>query len=138
MENAANPITKAEVVINLLNDLLKFRLDIENALAYSNNSHTFDNIVDMVVTGTAHFYPLENAFMLMEVQTFPQHKVYNVFLAGGDLQEILATQKWVNDNAYALGCKYATMSGRNGWSKVLKDEGWDFKFVVMYKTVEEP
>ena len=49
-------ITKAEVVINLLNDMLKYKLDIEAALGYSNHSHTFDDIVDMVVTGAAHFY----------------------------------------------------------------------------------
>jgi len=127
--------TKAEIVIDLMQSMLKYRVDIEAALAYANNSHTFDNIVDMVVTGAAHFYPLENSCVLMEIQTFPNHKVYHVFLAGGDKEEILGVHPWMMENAKTLGCKYVSVCGRLGWVKELKRHGWKYQYAILSKEV---
>jgi hypothetical protein len=138
--NAMNQITpegksKAEVVIDLMSLLLKYRVDIEAALGYADHSHTFDNIVDMVVTGAAHFYPLENSFVLMEVLTYPQHKNYHVFLAGGTKEEILDVHPWMLENARKLNCKYVTVCGRLGWVRELKRHGWEYKFATLSKEV---
>ena len=127
--------TKAEKVMELMQSLLKYRLDIESALNYANNSHSFDNIVDMVVTGAVHFYPLENSYVLMEVQTFPNHKVYHVFLAGGEKEEILDVHPWMLENAKVLGCKYVTICGRLGWVKELKKRGWIYQYAILSKEV---
>jgi len=127
--------TKANIVIELLQSMLKYYVDIEAALAYANNSHSFDNIVDMVVTGAVHFYPLENSYVIMEVQTFPNHKVYHAFLAGGKKEEILDVHPWMMENAKVLGCKYVSVCGRLGWVKELRNRGWTYQYAILSKEV---
>jgi len=129
--------SKAETVIALLQSLLACKVDIEKALEYANKSHSFDDIVDMVVTGAVHYYALENSFVIMEVHNFPNHSNYHTFLAGGDMTEILDVNDWMLDNARALGCKYVTVTGRKGWERQLKKYGWDYRYTVMAKAVTQ-
>jgi len=125
--------TKAHKLASLASDLLKYRLDIENALMYARNSHSFDDIVDLVVTGRVHFYPLDHSFVLMEVQNYPQHKVYHVFLAGGQMPEIIKTHTKLLENARSLDCKYVSICGRKGWERALSAEGWTHQYSVLMK-----
>lgn len=135
IHNTPEGVTKAEKVITLMRAMLKYKLDIEAALNYSNNSHSFDNIVDMVVTGTVHFYELKNSYILMEIQTFPNHKVYHVFLAGGEKEELLDVHPWMLENAKTLGCKFVSICGRLGWVKELKQHGWTYQYAILSKEV---
>ena len=119
----------------LINDMLKYELDIMAALAYANNSHTFDDVVSQVLSGQLHFYPLPNSYVIMERQTYPQHKVYHCFLAGGDKTEIQDAQPMLMENAKHLECKYVTVVGREGWARELRKHGWKHQYSVLSKEV---
>ncbi len=118
-----------------IDNLEKFKTEIEAALAYGNHSHSFDDIVYKVMLGTVDFYPLENSYMIMEVHTFPKHSTYHGFLAGGHWPEIMAFQPTILEIAKSKGCKYLSISGRHGWTKVMKDYGWQHQYSVCYREV---
>ena len=125
----------AEQMKCLIEDMLKYQLDIESALAYANNSHTFDNVVSQVLSGQMHFYTLPNSYVIMERQTYPQHSVYHCFLAGGDKLEIEDAQPMLMKNAKHLKCKYVTIVGRGGWIRELRKFGWKHQYSVLSKEV---
>lgn len=123
--------------IKLLNDLKKHRVDIEKALSYGGNSHSFDHIVGQVLQGRLHFYPLPNSFIIMEVINSPNFSVYHAFLAGGNLEEITDFQETLVKNAKQLECKALSMSGRRGWEKALKPLGWQHKLSHLVLELDE-
>lgn len=121
-------------VILLLLD--KHRVDIEKALCYAKNSHTYDDLCEKVITGKLLFMPLARSIMLCEVTQLPNFKVFHCFIAAGDLDELLTvgtTQLGVAAKAH--GCKYISICGRRGWEPHLKKQGWDAPLTVMYKEV---
>ena len=133
VENSDLPY--AANVMQLCTDLLGYRVDIEAALQYADNSHTFDDVSKLVLSGRLHFYKLANSYVIMERQQYPQHSVYHCFLAGGDKHEIEAAESMLNKNAKALGCKTMTIVGRAGWARELRKLGWKHQYSVLSKEV---
>lgn len=119
----------------VLDQLEKFQVDIEAALSYAEHSHSFDDIVSRVLMETVDFYPLENSFIIMEIHEYPNYRAYHGFLAGGNWEEIMAFQPKMLEIAKAFGCRYLSISGRHGWTKVMKDFGWKHQYSTCYKEV---
>lgn len=117
--------------------LEKFQLDIDAALSYSSYSHSFDTIVAMIMTGKLKFIPLEKSFLITEFHTTPNYTTYHVFLAGGDLEELMAYQPELEKTAKEANCKYLSLTGRRGWEKPLKTQGWRLQYVTLYKEIDE-
>ena len=69
--------------------------------------------------------------MVTEILEYPRKKVFHIFLAGGDLDQI----KDFSDSAIYFaklnGCSAMTLAGRRGWVKALGDLGWEEKFATM-------
>lgn len=108
----------------LLSSLLKFKIDIEEALCYGIGSHTYDDIVHGVLTGRYSFYPVGDfSFVVTEVVQYPRVAVYHIFLAGGDMRELLWAYDTFAEKARAAGCSKMTLVGRPGW-KLLEKQGW--------------
>lgn len=107
-----------------LDDLDRHRVHIEAALEYAQHSHTFDDIVAMVMHGQLRLWSLPNSVMLTEVITYPRYKTYHVFLGGGDLQEILDMHPQIEQAAREAGCSKLSVTGRHGWKKALQAHGW--------------
>lgn len=127
MNDTSNtPVTAdaATQLKQLAESLLERRAYIENALAYAEGTHTFDDIVHMVATGRLMWWPLPRGFMVTEIVEYPRTKHLNVFLAGGDLDEIRATQEQLVLVAKLSGCTALSLSGRRGWVKALTQLGW--------------
>lgn len=140
-EKDASPPDMGEVRINsllsLLLDLKRFRLDIEKALCYSSDAYSFDNIVDGVLRGNYHFYPLKNSCVITELVNYPNYKVYHGFIAAGNLEEIREFVHTIgNANAKQLGCKYMTLAGRHGWTREFGRDGWKHTLSTMQREVE--
>lgn len=105
---------------------------IADALEFTGGTHTLDDIVAMIVSGRLHWWPLENSFMITEVVSYPQAKHLNVFLAGGDLNEIKLMNEALKNTALTLGCECVILSGRRGWVKALSDIGWKESHTTMF------
>lgn len=109
---------------------------IEAALEYSGGTHNYDDIADSVRCAKMQLWPATKSCLVTEITQYPRKKVLHIFLAGGDLSEIKSMQDDVIRWAKRLDCEALTMTGRIGWSKALKDIGWETRLVLMEKVIE--
>lgn len=108
---------------------------IEAALAYSGDTHTLDDIVNAIIEGKMQLWPTPDACAVSEIIRYPRKKVCHVFLAAGNLGTILDAQPSFEAWAIDQGCEQITLTGRLGWLKTLKRDGWD-SHVVMRKELD--
>lgn len=116
----------------LIFGLKKWQPKIEEALDYAHGTHTFDDIVAMVMTNKVMFFSFDECFTVMEKIDYPQYSTFHCFLAGGNLEAVLGIIPQMRAVGQVLGCKYLSMSGRKGWSKVLESQGWQYVSTAMF------
>jgi len=97
---------------------------IQAALDHSGGTHDFDDIASGVRKGTMQLWPAPRGCIVTEIVVYPKKKYINIFLAGGELDQILDMDDDVKRWAKDQGCTEAMMSGRIGWKKPLKPLGW--------------
>lgn len=97
---------------------------IEDALEYTKGTHTLEDIWNGVVRGDFQFWPGDKSAVITEIQIYPQTKVMHIFLAGGDLEELLQMEKSVRAYAQTIGCNSMSISGRRGWVRIFERDGW--------------
>ncbi len=120
-------------LIEITTNLKRFRTEIEQALAYADNSHSFDRICERVISGDLLMYVLDNAVLLCEVSVAPNFKTFHVYLGGGDLEEMLAAQGMIEEDAILFDCKYVSMTGRIGWKPHFEKRGWKHTLSIYKK-----
>ena len=134
--NMHNPPTEgnlANKVTSVMHKLLAWRKEIEEAMAHVDHQYSFDDIVASVLRGERHVYDFPKCLVIMELNQFPAYSVYHCFIACGDMQAIKDAEKDINKIAKDLGCKYMAISGRTGWPRALKNDGWKHVLSTMYK-----
>lgn len=52
-------------------------------------------------------------------------RAIHVWLGGGDLDDLLALMPGAESYGRAMGCEYATIEGRRGWARVLRQHGYE-------------
>lgn len=123
--NRAVTPSLANQLIEVLNQIEERRPQIEAALYYADGTHTYDDIVSMVLTGRLFWSALDKkSFTLAEILEYPRQRHYHIFLAGGDLDVIRAAQSALINAAILAGCTKLTLGGRRGWIKALHQLGW--------------
>ena len=124
----------AETLQRVSASLLKFRVDIEKALEYAYGSYNYDDVVAGVMRGRFIFYTLGNSFAFCELEQAPQYSYFHVFLAGGNMKEVMyGMETYFYDIARDMGAKYIACRGREGWVRALKDQGWEPRYTTLYK-----
>lgn len=112
-------------------DLIRCRPWIEAALSYSGGTHQYEDIVESIVTGRMQFWPADKGCAVTEIIVYPRKKVFHIFLAGGEMDQIVDMNDSALAFAKAAGCTSMTISGRKGWAKVLKSKGWSEAFTTL-------
>ena len=125
----------ATKTILLMQDILRWKPGIEEALSYSNGSHTFDDVVRKIVVGEVHFYSYEGCFTIMQVIQYPQYRTYHCFLAAGNQDALDNARDDMLRAAKRLECRYLSISGRHGWVRRLVTRGWKHVYSTMYLEV---
>lgn len=120
----------------LFEELDRCRPWIEAALEYSGGTHDWYDIVFGVLNGNLQLWPKDNSALVTEVLTYPRKKVLNVFLGGGDLEELKAMHGEVIEWAKEQGCTAARISGREGWKRAYKPFGWEPLYTTLEKEFE--
>ncbi len=108
-----------------------YREMIEAALEYGGGTHTFKDVVDLVATGRAQFWPGAASVGVTEIVVFPRKKTLNCWLAAGDMDELMVMMQYAKEWGSSQGCDAMTMSGRMGWQRVLNKHGWKPVLVTM-------
>jgi len=107
-----------------VNELERCRPWIEAALEYSGGTHNFEDVAKAIVEGRMQLWPSPRGCIVTEIVVYPRKTVLNVFLGGGELDQLLDMHSDVTDWAKSYGCEALTITGRFGWKKPLKAHGW--------------
>ena len=129
-------VDNVQVYLDLAVALRHWKPQIVEALEYAKHTHSFNDVVAMVMNGQCALYGFPDAFMLMEECKYPQFKTWHCFLAGGNHDTIVATEDYMKEQALIRGCKYLSYSGRKGWDRDARKRDWEFVCTTMYKLVE--
>lgn len=119
-----------------LEAMLPYRQMIQKALDFGHNTHSFDDIVNGVASQDMQFWPMEKSCLVTEIVTYPNSRALHVFLAAGDLNEIKDIDDTLANFGKQLNAQVISLSGRKGWTKALKDIGYEVAHVTMYKEIK--
>lgn len=114
-----------------MTELERCREFIEPALVYSGGTHEWEDIVEGVHKAHMQLWANKDAAAITEIIQYPRKKVLNVFLAGGEMGQLIEMLESAKAWGNAQGCDTITMSGRRGWLRVLGKQGWVPQFVTM-------
>lgn len=126
---------QAQEKMDTLSQLQRCRAWIEAALAYSGGTHEYKDIVDGVLSGHMQLWAGDSGCAVTEVSVYPKKKVLHVFLAAGDMNQIIDFQESAISFAKMNGCNSMTIAGRSGWKRVLDKHDWHEQFVVLEREI---
>jgi len=107
--------------MSLLDEWDRCKGYIEDALEYADHSHTIDDVRQAIEDKYAVFFPLQKSAIVVEIVKYPRRKSCRIWLAGGDLEELMVAEKVVANWAKKQGCDGMEIIGRHGWKKKLVD-----------------
>ncbi len=110
------------------------RHHIEAALAYSGDTHTFDDVKAAIIAGKMQLWVGKDGCAVTEIIQYPAKRVLHVFLASGTMEQILDMSDSAMAWGAAQGCTAMTLSGRKGWERALAPHG----FVPVLVTLQRP
>lgn len=112
----------------------KYRTQIEAALKFADDSHSFDDIVQAVKKGELQFWPGFSSVVITEIIKLPRYTALNLFLAGGNIPELQAMLPEIEKFAAHVGADRIVLNGRKGWLRsFLVHEGYGEKTVTLEK-----
>ena len=94
---------------------------IVDALRYAHNSHTFEQVIDIVKRGDAQLWALKDSAVVTEIVSYPQRRTLRFWLAGGNLKTLLEVEPKIRKWSILYRCEAVEIIGRKGWEKVMKD-----------------
>lgn len=119
-----------------LSELQRCRPWIEAALDHGGNTHGFEDIEEGIAAGRLQFWPAPEGCIVTEILQFPRRRALNVFLGGGDMDQLLDMHgdviRWARDQ----GCDQLMLCGRRGWERALKSRGWKPTHITMTRDLE--
>lgn len=116
-------------------ELVRCRQWIEDALAYSGGTHDFDDVAEAIADSRMQLWPAPRGCGVTQIVVYPKKKVLHVFLAAGEMDQLLDMIEAAAAWGKAQGCTGMTMSGRKGWERVLAKHGWAPFLSVMEREV---
>jgi len=105
---------------------------IEAALKRSGGINTWAEVYGKIMSGHMQLWPAPKGCLVTEIVVYPNTNAINIFLAGGELDQILQMTENVKEWAKLQGCSFASFSGRFGWQKPLEKAGWKAHSVTMH------
>lgn len=117
-------------------DLERCKPWIEAALVYCNGTHEWDDIVAGIASSKMQLWAAPRGCIVTEIVVYPRKKVINIFLAGGELDQIMDMEHDIGQWAKSHGCTGGMMTGRLGWKKPLTENGWKLQHVSFHKEIE--
>ena len=111
------------------------RHHIEAALEHSGGTHIFEDVQQAILEGRMQIWPGQKSVAVTEIIQYARKKVLHVFLAGGDMAELIDMIDSAATWGRTQGCTSLTMSGRRGWERVLGRHGFKPVLIVMEREI---
>lgn len=98
---------------------------LDAALAHAGRTHTLEDVRALVDAGEARLWTGERSAVVTVVEEDPCERRLLVWLAGGDLSELLdGLRPRIEAWARANGCRRMLVIGRPGWERALARDGY--------------
>lgn len=94
-------------------------------------THTIEDVEQSVASGHMQLWAGERGALVTQIITYPRKKVLHVFIAGGEMDQVLDFLPSLHLWADMQDCDTLTLSGRVGWKRVLADHGWRQEGITM-------
>jgi hypothetical protein len=107
-----------------LRDLERIRRHAEAALAHSGGTHDWADVLALLIAGKLQLWVARRSMMMTELVEYPKLTACRIFLAGGELEELIGMADALADEAAAIGVERLEVMGRPGWAKVGERIGW--------------
>lgn len=117
--------------LRLRREFVRCRQWIQDALDRDVGTHDIDDVWAAIECEAAQLWPYTNSAIVTTVETYPQCKVLRFWLAGGDLDELLAGEVEISAWAEQQGCALNSFGGRRGWVRTLP--GYSEAYTVVVK-----
>lgn len=112
------------------------RAQLDEALHDPAPLWTLEDVVRAVETENAQLWNGPRSCMVTQVQDYPTgERVLDVWLAAGDLDEIMEARPQVEAWAQAAGCTQIHITGRPGWARLLREHGYEHWATVVRKVI---
>lgn len=103
----------------------------DKALAYAGHTHTRADVWEGIKAGRFQYWPGDKSCIVTEIIEFPRTRKLHIFLAAGDLDEILdVLLPQMKEFAREHGCSSITNISRKGFLKRLPAYGFVPKSVT--------
>ena len=109
---------------------------LEEALEPGGGSHDLVHVLRAVARGEAQLWEEGDACLVTEVNDAPNMRELHFWLATGTLDDVIALSNKVMHWGREQGCSVATLTGRLGWQKALRGEGWEPRTVNMARRLD--
>lgn len=119
----------------IVDELVRCKPWLEAAIERTGGTHVLEDVVQAVIEGKMQFWPAPRGCAVTEIIAFPQKKVLHIFLAGGEMDQIIDMDSSAVEFAKMNGCTGMSIAGRKGWSRVLKDKGYEEAYTVLTKDI---
>lgn len=105
-----------------------------DAAAAHDGLQTADDALEAVQAEQAQLWAGEKSVMVTRVTDYSQSRLATIWLAGGDMDELVETmlpkfETWAKEH----GCDAVALAGRKGWQRVLGDRGFKTQAYMMRK-----
>ena len=118
-------------ITSFSDDVNRCKKWIVDALEYAHNSHSFEQVIDIVKRGDAQFWAFSDSAIVTEIIEYPQRRTLRFWLAGGNLKTLLDVEPKIRKWSILYQCEAVEIIGRKGWEKVLK--GYEPTAIVLVK-----
>jgi hypothetical protein len=85
---------------------------IAEALEHANGSHTVEDVLEGIAKGDLQLWVGESCAAVSEILRFPRKRALNMFLAGGDAEDLKRLAPGVEAFARARGCSMVMSTAR--------------------------
>lgn len=104
---------------------------ISEALDRAGDPNTVADVVGKVIAQKAQVWGDANALIITQLEKPYVH----FWIATGDMEAVIKLSHEVLTWARGLGYTRATLTGRRGWVRTLRDEGWRERAVLMEQII---
>lgn len=105
---------------------------------YGGGTHTLEDVIFDTMKGNAQLWKNDKAVLVTQLVNYPRGgMVLNLWLASGEYDAVHDLSDEAIGWARARGCKRATITGRRGWARTLKDEGWELLSITLTKDISD-
>lgn len=116
--------------------LERHRLQIEQALLEAGATHIFDDLFWEIQDPSIKVWDCDGRAVAVTVfRKFPRVLELSIWLAAGNMQAIHETEPFVVEYAKMMGCSRLVTSGRPGWARANKANGWQTIAIELVRSI---